>query len=315
MANPIVRFDLMFEDRYEDKVGPERNFTDIYSCTLASVDVDPILIRTHSKCPQLGDKHKRDLAARVVHRQFQRVDDTVDFNVTINYSTDIEQPDKEPNPLHRPAQIDISSSPEMVPTFFDGKGKPRLNTAGDLIVGYRRVPFLDITVQKNVADYPEWLWDFDGTVNRDPITLRKKEFDSRTLRIEGIDIPDKQFENGKWFYPLTFRIRHDPRTFDDIRYSMGLNELVRVDTGLKSIPNGINPGDVTIENSKVYRQVKRRITIGTPAEYPTEPEFLDKEGARIELIPDRKGRFDLDRLHLLKFSDDIQTDYSILPFK
>lgn len=314
MSNFILSFDLAFEDRYGDKEGPERNYTDIYTCSLLTVHVDPVVIRDYHKCPQPGDRHKRDKAARVVGRDFQRVDDTADFTVTIQYSTNIQQPGKEPDPLDRPARVDISSSPEMVPTFFDGDGKPRLNTAGDLMVGYRSVPFLDITVQKNVAEYPDWMWDYVGTTNKFPVTLKKKTFDSRTLRIENIDAPDLEYENGRWFHALTFQIRHDPRTFDDIRYSMGFNEIAKVDTGLKVIPKGANPGDVTVENTKVYRQVKRRITIGSPAEYPTEPEFLDEDGARIELKPDRKGRFDLSRLHILRFRDDVQTDFSKLPF-
>lgn len=320
MSQFILSFDLAFEDRYDDKEGPERNYTEIYCCRLATVEVDPIVIREYRKCPQLGDKHYRDKAAHVVSRQFQRVDDTADFNVTIQYSTNIQEPEREPDPLKRPARIDISSSPEMVPTFLDGDGKPRLNTAGDLVIGYRRVPFLEITIQKNVPDYPDWMWHYDGTVNKYPVTLQKKQgkpkvFHPRTLRIEGIDAPDLEYENGKWFYPLTFRLRHDPSTFDEYIYSAGFNELAKVDTGLKSIPKGVAPGDVTIENSKVYKQVKRRITIGTPAEYPTEPEFLDRDGKRIELKPDRKGRFDLSQLHLLQFKDDYQTDFSLLPFK
>lgn len=315
MAQLIQSFDLAFEDRYDDKEGPERNYTEIYACSLASVDVDPIVIRNYSKCPQLGDTHKKDKAAHVVSRGFQRVDDTADFDVTITYSTDIKNPKEDPNPLKRPAKIDITSSPEMVPTYFDGEGKPRLNTAGDLIIGYRRVPFLDITVQKNVTAYPGWLWDYDGTTNKNAITIRKRRFPKRTLRVEGIGAPDLEYENGYWYYPLTFRIRHDPRTFDDIRFSMGFNEIVKVDTGKKFIPPGTDPGDITIENSKVYQKLKRRIVIGTPAEYPTEPEFLDEFGARIELKPDRKGKFDLSRLHLLRFEDDIQTDFSKLPFK
>lgn len=318
MSKDIIYFDLAFGDSYGDKEGPERNYTDIYSCTLRSIDVDPVVIADYRKCPQPGQPHRKDRAARVVSRNFQRVDDTVDFDVTINYSTNIQQPSKEPNPLNRRAVIDMTSSPEMVPTFFDGEDNPRLNTAGDLIVGYRRVPFLDISVQKNVADYPEWMWDYDGTVNRFPVTIRKRTFPSRTLRMEGIESPDLDYENGVWFYRLNFRIRHDPRTFDDIRYSMGFNEIAKVDTGKRDFPPGLDPATVTIESSKkyaIYKNVKRRITIGTPAEYPTDPEFLDKDGARIELQPDRKGRFDLSRLHVLRFKDDIQTDFSKLPFK
>lgn len=315
MANSVTSWELAFEDSYEFKEGPSRNYTEVYACSLASVAVDSTVIRSYPKCPDLGDKHKRDTAALCNHVTVQRVGDTADFDVTVKYSTNIQHKDREPNPLNRAAVIDIISSPEQVPTFFDGEGNPRLNTAGDLIVGYRRIPFLDITVKKNVAQYPDWMWDYDGTVNKYPITIRDREFDKRTLRIEGIGSPDLDYENGYEFYALTFRIRYDPRTHDDIRYSMGFNEIATIDTGQTYIPPGIDPADVTISNSKVYEKVKRRITTGNPAEYVTDKAFLDKDGALIELKTDRKGRFDVSRLHLLRFTDDIQTDFSELPFK
>ncbi|QDT94261.1 hypothetical protein [Gimesia algae] len=313
MANSVISWELAFEDSYEIKEGPARAYTEVYSCSLASVATDSTVIRSYSKCPDLGDKHKRDTAARCISVTVARVDDTADFIVTVKYSTNIQHKDREENPLNRPAVIDIVSSPEQVPTFFDGEGKPRLNTAGDLIVGYRRIPFLDITVKKNVPKYPDWMWDYDGTVNKHPITIRDKYFEKRTLRIEGIDAPDLVYENGYEFYALTFRIRFDPRTHDDIRYSQGFNEVVEVVSTY--IPPGIDPGDVTISNSKVTTKIKRRITTGDPAEYITEEAFLDKNGTLIEIKQDRKGKFDTSRLHLLRFTDDVQTDFTDLPFK
>ncbi len=315
MANSVISWELAFEDSYEIKEGPAIVHTEVYSCILASVAIDSTVIRSFSKCPDLGDSHKRDTAARCISVNVVRVDDTAEFTVTVKYSTNIQHKEREPNPINRPAVIDIVSSPEQVPTFFDGEGNPRLNTAGDLVVGYRRIPFLDITVKKNVAQYPDWMWDYDGTVNKFPITIRDKEFEKRTLRIEGIDAPDLVYENGYEFYALTFRIRFDPRTHDDIRYSMGFNEIAVVDTGKTYIPPGIDPGDVTVSNSKVTAKIKRRITTGDPAEYITEEAFLDKAGALIELKEDRKGKFDVARLHLLRFTDDIQTDFTELPFK
>lgn len=298
MGKIVRQWDLAFDDSAEMKAGPERNYTQVYDVILDSVSRDPWYILTYSKCPKLGTHHWLDGAAYVVSVLADREKDTPQWKVTIKWSTQIDDPKNDPNPLKRPIKIDIDSTIESVPTYFDNKDNLLLNTAGDMIPGQRSLPFMTIDVSKNLSKYPDWMWNYNGAVNKNAITIRKRKFAPRTLRVEGISSPDKVFENGVWYYPFSYQMKSDPRTFDELRINRGLHELVKVGPNGKLPPNGQstertpfggkssktkpivvdNPAkeyDVKIQNDSY---VKRRITIGTPAEYPTEPQFLDRSG-------------------------------------
>ncbi|MFH1302326.1 MAG: hypothetical protein ABIK07_14795 [Planctomycetota bacterium] len=269
MAQFVKQWDLAFDDSAEVRVGPERTYTQVFDVILDTVYRDAWYILTYSKCPKLGTHHWLDGAAYVVSVLTERVKDTPQWTVTVKWSTQIDDPKNDPNPLKRPAVIDIDSTIESVTTFFDAKGNLLLNKAGDLVPGQRSLPFLTVTVKKNLAKYPDWMWDYNGTVNEKTITIRKRKFPPRTLRVEHIGAPDLTFENGKYFYPFTYTMKSDPRTYDEVRINQGFHELV---------PENL-ANFHTVNGKIVYdKYIKRRITIGSPPEYPSEMQYLDNNG-------------------------------------
>lgn len=327
MSQYVKQWDLAFDDSAEMKAGPERNYTQVYDAILDSVFRDPWYILTYPKCPKLGTPHQHDDAAFVISVVPERVGDTAQWKVTVKYSTLIDDPDNDPNPLERPAKIDIQSTIESVTTLFDARGNLLLNTAGDLVPGQRSLTFLTVTVKKNLPKYPDWMWDYSSTVNTNTITIRKHKFPSRTLRLEEISSPDQTFENGVWYYPFSYTMKSDPRTFDEIRINQGLHELVKAGGGAASDGNGggrtfsngttdatgesivlDNPAEVYEGTVQQDYYVKRRITIGTPPEYPSEPQFLDVNGKHIP-VPKLKD------IVVLRRRTEIEKDFSKLILK
>lgn len=328
MAQIVEQWDLAFDDSAETKAGPERNYTQVFDVILDNVYRDAWYILTYSKCPKLGTHHWLDGAAFVVSIVTERVNDTAQWKVTVKWSTQIEDPANEPNPLNRPIVIDIDSTIESVPTYFDAKNNLLLNTAGDMVPGQRSLPFLSVTVKKNLPKYPDWMWDYNGTVNKNGVTIRKRKFPPRTLRVEGIGAPDKVFENGVWYYPFSYAMKSDPRTFDELRINQGFHELVKAGPDGNLPPSGQSPDgnrnpfgggnastSVVDDSAKKYDDqvqhdyyVKRRITVGSPPEYPTEPQFLDIKG---RFIPVPR----LQDVVVLRRRIEIEEDFSKLILK
>ncbi|QDV53695.1 hypothetical protein [Gimesia fumaroli] len=296
MGKFVKQWDLAFDDSAEVRVGPERNYTHVYDVILDTVYRDAWYILTYPKCPKLGSPHQFDGAAYVVSVFPERVKDTEQWKVTVKWSTQIDDPKHDANPLNRPAVIDIDSTIESVTTFFDAKGELLLNTAGDLIPGQRSLPFLTVTIKKNLARYPDWMWYYNGTVNENGITIRKHKFPPRTLRVEHIGSPDLTFENGTYYYPFTYTMKSDPRTYDEVRINQGFHELV---------PDGytVNKSGTAEKDFK-----KKRITIGTPPEYPSEKQYLDENG---RYLPNPKPK----DIVVLKRRIEIEKNFSKLILK
>ena len=268
----ITDFELTFERAGE--LGEVRTYKEQYSVLVDDLKDYYLAILKHKSCPTLfkttftGDK------SAFCHRISPTpVADTNEWLVDVDYTTDIDDPDKDPNPLKRPAKVDIKGVSKTVPSLLNAKGYPNLNTAGEIITSQADLPFLQIGLRKNIPSYPKWVWDYLGGVNKTGIVFKKRYFAPRTLKVVDIDIPDKVFENGKWFHQLSLAFESDPRTFDEVKINSGFHELVEE----KYIPSGLDPGEVNT-STNFTRKVRRRITIGKTKEYPTEPQPLDKDG-------------------------------------
>ena len=154
-----------------------------------------------------------------------------------------------------------------------------------------------------MAKIPRWFWDAPGSVNKISVKIEKKRFAPRTLKLLGPNRPDKVLENGVWFYPLEFNLEHDRDTWDTVEVARGFHEI-------------IEDGTVTTKNGPVPRLVKRRITVGTPPEYPKDMQYLDKFGRAITLTEDKKnGGIDLSKIVIQYKRDLRETDLTKLPYK
>lgn len=296
----VIAWDLAFEDTADLKDGPERNYKYVFIATLASVYTDPSVIWKYSECPKWGQRHQFDIAAFVVSVVAERMDDTRDWKVTVQYSTNVDDPDKKENPLERPAKIKKVNTFKDKPTVLDGKGRPRVNSAGDLVPTTTNKPIQKISVLKNVAKIPDWFRDLPGSVNKSTVRIQKERYAPRTLLLMQGEQPDIEYQNGKSFYPLSFELEYDAETHDKPEISRGFHELVP--ETYMGIP---------LEPIKL---IKRRITIGKAGEYPKTPQFLDEEGKHIE-IDKKDGKLDLSKIHIIRYSDFPEANLGNLPYK
>lgn len=303
MARNVIRWEEAHGTTGEMAEGPVRTYTRTYYATVSHFSVDPFYIFQYYKCPKLGLHHEYDKAAYCTRVKINQVGASNIYKVVTEWTTAIDDPKNDPNPLNRPAEISITGSLKEVPTILDSQGKPRINPAGDLQVGKTLKPIESIRVKKNVAKIPAWFWDAPGSVNKSSVKIEKHRHAPRTLKLLGPTRPDKILENGKWFYPLEFTLEHDRDTWDSVEVARGFHEIIH---------DGYEIG----KNGTVKRLVKRRITVGTPPEYPKEMQYLDKFGRAITLTEDKKtGGVDLSKIVIQYKRDLRETDLTKLPYK
>lgn len=291
--------------------GPVTRFTRYYWATLDDVDTDPSYIFKYKDCPKLGDRYRYNKAALCVRVKLSQAGASKVYKVEVEWNTIAGDANNDPDPLKRPAVIDINTSLEEVETFRDGKGRIMINTAGDIQVGTTLKPIQTITIQKNVAQVPEWFHTLPGSVNKSPVIIDNITYDKRTLLLGASERPNRVLENERWYYPIKFELRHDADTHDTFEPSTGWHELEQ------------SPSENEIDTLKLLGQeiptityTKKRILVGEPPEYPNEPQYLDKNGKHILLQPDKKrGGLDTSDIFIIRRNPFREADLNVLPRK
>lgn len=108
------------------------------------------------------------------------------------YDTEKEE-EKEDNPINRKSRITVRTGKLRVTTHRDMYGTSKINPAGDLYdpplessVSYRIV-----TVRKNVVVFPDWIFDFDDTVNSVPFTIKGRLIDTGCAWLADIELGEE----------------------------------------------------------------------------------------------------------------------------
>ena len=102
--------------------------------------------------------HPNSPRLRVASNEPRRREGTLLWDITVQYSAELQEREEDENPLARPAKISWSAAMYQRATLFDADGKPIRNAAGDLfdpqeVEDERWV----ISVKKNVAAVPKWI--------------------------------------------------------------------------------------------------------------------------------------------------------------
>lgn len=306
MVAKVLEFRESHGRTAERAIGPVTTFNRTYYATLADDSTDPLFIFAHKDCPRLGQGYKNFKAALVTRIKVAQVGQTRNYKTDVEWSTNAGDPSNDPDPLKRPAIIDINNILEEVATFRDGKGRIRINTAGDIQVGKTLKPFQLINVSKNVVKVPKWFHTIGGSVNKSSVRIEKITYKPRTLLLGPSARPDRILENEKWYYPLKYELKYDFQTHDTFEPSMGYHELVPEDLANFSTVNG----KIVYDN-----YIKKRITV-SPGDYPKERQYLDEDGRHFELEPDKKnGGLDTSKIHIIRRNDFREENLRRLPRK
>lgn len=300
MARGVKKWAWGYKDSTEMSEGPTRTYSETYYATMYSKFDSLAYIYFYYKCPKHGDQHPVDKSAFVTRVRPSRVDETALVEVTVDYTSAISLPGQNPDPTARPAVITMETRIETIPTLFDSDGKLRVNPVGDLVPGKKKKPFQTFTVRKNVSQIPDWFETLPGSTNRFDFYFFGRNRPARTLQLLDAPIPERQIENGKWYYPLAFKIDQDVDTFDVFEPATSFHELIQT-------------GYVKKGAHLVPEYSKKRILVGSPKEYAKDKQFIDEKGKAIILEKDqKKGGIDLSKIYVQRRRDLTEFDYSVL---
>lgn len=188
----------------------------------------------------------------------------------------------DPNPLQRKAKISGRTSLIEQPTFFDAKGSPIVNTAGEFIPGVMQTfATVEYSVTKNLAADPAWLQTHLGALNQDAIKIRGLVWQPKTLMLGAVSFGEFIEEERATYSEYQLTIMADPRKWTHELWNVGTVELVQV-RRLVAQPGGEK---VTSKMVWVQQPIKR----GDPPENVEEPVPLDENGRAIGDYLDSPG--------------------------
>src|SRR5262245_24632977 len=242
--------------------------------------------------------HPKDNAALVSEFFPKRIPGSTLFDIQVTYSTEVNVTD---NPLAEPAKITIDTAEHSRIQFVDADGKPKINTAGDLIDDPPpEVEDCDIVfnVQKNLPiRLPAWILLYPNAVNNDTIRVRGLTLEPEKVKFKHLAIGEEQFQNKVDFCAVAFQLHYRRVGWTTVVPNRGFNQLVKKE----------------VSGKKGKQFVRQKITVkddGGAMAYPTEPQFLDKDGKALD--PDT---ITAEKIVLLEFDDNLRLPFSALPLK
>lgn len=239
---------------------------------------------------QYGSTHPSNRLLRVSNWQSRQAargfnrDGHYLFAVTVTYSTQGGELDV--SPLDLPADITLGTEQYEGLTCYDAEGVPILNSAGDLVYLPVESSRWIFNVSKNLPAVPQWLLDFNNATNSGLVTIKGIPCGKGTVMCKNVFAAKDESAkvNGRTvnFVPFSYQLHYQREGWKGKHPNVGFNEKLEVDIPQES---DTVVGKIIVENGKVKTTkqiVKRRIKIGFPAEYPTEPQPLDKKGKLIK---------------------------------
>ena len=291
----------------------ERGYDRTYIAVTNSADDHEPEIWQHPDCPVLNRAPKWDnlskcdkLSAKLKKSRPGRYW----WEVTAHFSSVQFGEAAEENPLNDPAEVEIESDLVTEERYFDRKGNPTTNTAGDLIKVQVEIPRNEIQVTKNISVYSAWIKQIEGMVNSAPVRIKGILWETGTLKVSKVHIGKDQFRNKIGFMVCKVSIKHKAEGWDSTALNVGYYELRPDPTGTAKDKKG---------NPALIRW--RCLTAGLYGEPESQPVFLDAKGRRPTMKVTQNGiekempKYPLDPkdIIVLKFGMIEEIDFRKLP--
>lgn len=210
------------EDGSETVVDVWEVWTDAETDTITTVV-------TATGIPAKGASHPERASAIVVERSADHDDEVLRrWLVEVRYSTAITTREDAAYNSQR-VKGGMRSSAIEVPAFYDARGYPLVNSAGDLYEGLtRRIRTRTVNVTYNAATFPDWLFELSDTVNAAAVTIHGRSYPPRTCALRDVELPDEpeRDKDGALYWPVTYTIEINPLGFSVILPNKGPNELI-----------------------------------------------------------------------------------------
>jgi len=148
----------------------------------------------------------------------------------VKYSTKVKTREDKPYDEQR-VKGGMKSASKDVPAFFDARGYPLVNTAGDLYPGLvRKRRLRTIPVTYNFTSIPNWFFELADTLNNADVTIHGQTYPAGTCKLHDIEMPDEPNRDNdspsNLYWPVTYSITIDPDGWYIILPNKGSNELV-----------------------------------------------------------------------------------------
>jgi len=202
---------------------------DIYEL-LASSETETITsILSASGLPAKGSSHPEKSSAIAVSQSLSQ-DDTVLtlWYLEVRYSTAIETREDDTYASQR-TKGGMRSSRVEVPAFYDSRGYPMVNTAGDLYEGLSKpVRTRTVNVTHNATSVPNYIFNLSDTINAAAVTILGTSYPALTCKMTDVNMPDEPVRDkaGDLYYPITYDIEINPVGWSILLPNKGPNELV-----------------------------------------------------------------------------------------
>jgi len=202
---------------------------DIYEL-LASSETETITsILSALGLPAKGSSHPEKSSAIAVSQSLSQ-DDTVltVWRLEVRYSTAIETREDDTYASQR-TKGGMRSSRVEVPAFYDSRGYPMVNTAGDLYEGLSKpVRTRTVNVTHNATSVPNYIFNLSDTINAAAVTILGTSYPALTCKMTDVNMPDEPVRDkaGDLYYPITYDIEINPVGWSILLPNKGPNELV-----------------------------------------------------------------------------------------
>ena len=212
---------------------------DVYEIIASSETESITSILSASGLPAKGDSHAEKTSAILVDRDLNQDDSVLTvWHLNCRYSTAIETREDQAYGSQR-TKGGVRSSSIEVPAFFDARGYPLVNTAGDLYEGLgRKVRTRTFNVTHNATSIPDYILNLSDTINAAAVTILGTSYPALTCKMTDVNCPDEPVRDnaGDLYYPVTYLIEMNPIGWHILLPNRGPNQLIFQTRGNTSLP-------------------------------------------------------------------------------
>ena len=210
------------EDGSETVVDVWEVWTDAETDTITTVV-------TATGIPAKKASHPERASAIVAERSADHDEEVLRrWLVEVRYSTAITTREDEDYNLQR-VKGGMRSSAIEVPAFYDARGYPLVNSAGDVYEGLtRKVRTRTVNVTYNATTFPDWLFELSDTINAAAVTIHGRTYPAGTCALRDVELPDEpeRDKSGNVYWPVSYTIEINPLGFFVLLPNKGPNELI-----------------------------------------------------------------------------------------
>ena len=319
----VISCDLKWEENARIE-QTRREWNAMYSVLMSAVDDGPREIYQGLPKLQPYQPHPKDPQALVAEFYPVRLPGTNFWDLSLRYSTDVEIA---ASPLALPAVISIDSVKREIPALYDADGNVIVNMAGDFYTDpptTRTITDLVFKFQKNLPlNLPQWITTYPDCVNSDTVVIRGLTCLPGTLYFGALSIgPEENIPGsatststlvqGQPYTSVQWELDYRRDGWTLFLPNWGYFQLVPVRKqagGTIAVSTKTNKGGKMKVKPIPAGYRRERIIVGPVGDYPSQPIFLDINGAAIiNPTPDQIVVLEYDLHDKLPFS-------GVLPMK